>query len=116
MHRREAEISFGELTAAGMNFRIAKSLRVPVDLRRRSVMKDNVDTLKEWYKPVERPKVAAVKPKRIKAKKPKKVEKIKEAGRAKNTKKVKKSKKVKKAKRTKKKTTKIRGYSEPIRA
>jgi len=49
--RRGKGFSLGELSSAGLTFVIAKSLRVPVDIRRRSVLEGNSDTLKGWYKP-----------------------------------------------------------------
>lgn len=41
--RRGKGFSFGELAAAGVSFVIARSLSVPVDLRRRSTLDGNVD-------------------------------------------------------------------------
>jgi ribosomal protein L13E len=49
--RRGKGFSSGELSGAGLTFIIAKSLRVPIDVRRRSVLEPNVGVLKGWYKP-----------------------------------------------------------------
>jgi ribosomal protein L13E len=83
--RRGKGFSFGELSAAGLTYLVARSLKVPVDIRRRSVLDWNVGSLKGWYKPApkkakepkaeeqeEKPKKAKAKPAKKKAKKTKK--------------------------------------------
>ncbi|MDA4132879.1 MAG: ribosomal protein L13e [Thaumarchaeota archaeon] len=78
--RRGKGFSLGELSAASLTFVTAKLLRVPVDIRRRSVLEGNTDILKGWYKPepkkakeptAEKKPKAAKSPKKS-AKKPKK--------------------------------------------
>lgn len=55
MHERRAKgFSFGELSAASITFTIARGLGLPVDIRRRSTLEDNVTELKGWYKPAPR--------------------------------------------------------------
>jgi ribosomal protein L13E len=84
--RRGKGFSFGELSAAGLTLIIAKSLSVPVDIRRRSVLEGNIGALKGWYKPAPK-KAKEPKPEKAKAEKPAK---------KKEKKKVKKEKKAKK--------------------
>jgi ribosomal protein L13E len=83
--RRGKGFSFGELSAAGLTLIVAKSLSVPVDIRRRSVLEGNVGALKGWYKPAPK-KAKEPKPEKVKAEKPakkkekKKVKKAKKEG------------------------------------
>jgi len=81
MHLRSAKgFSLGELAKAGIAFTVAKGLKLPLDIRRRSSLDDNVGRLKAWHKPA--PK---------KAKEPKAEKKAKPAKKAKKApKKVKK--------------------------
>lgn len=58
--RRGKGFSAGELSAVGLTFAVARSLRVPTDTRRGSVLEGNVTALKAWYK-VEPKKPAAPK-------------------------------------------------------
>jgi len=51
LERRAKGFSSGELSAVGLTFGVARSLRVPIDVRRRSVLEGNVGALKGWYKP-----------------------------------------------------------------
>jgi ribosomal protein L13E len=52
MHQRDARgFSFGELASAGVPLNAAKHQDISVDLRRRSVVEQNVEMLKSWYKP-----------------------------------------------------------------
>jgi ribosomal protein L13E len=52
MHERRAKgYSQGELASVGLTKVLALSLDVPIDVRRRSTLQDNVDALKGWYKP-----------------------------------------------------------------
>ena len=77
MQEREARgYSRGELESAGLTFVIARRSKVPVDLRRRSVLDGNVARLKEWYVP--EPKKAVPKKEKEEAEKaPKKAAKRK---------------------------------------
>jgi ribosomal protein L13E len=51
LHEREARgFSFGELSAAGIPINMAKEGDLSVDIRRRSVVEQNVATLKGWFK------------------------------------------------------------------
>ena len=53
MQQRDARgYSLGELESAGIAFIVAKRIRVPLDIRRRSVLEGNVAKLKGWYQPV----------------------------------------------------------------
>jgi len=74
--RRGKGFSLGELSGAGLTFIIAKSLRVPIDVRRRSVLEPNVGVLKGWYKPAPKkakePRAEKEKPVKKAAKKAKK--------------------------------------------
>jgi ribosomal protein L13E len=47
--------SFGELASAGVPLNAAKRQDLPLDIRRRSVMVRNVEMLKGWFKPSDRP-------------------------------------------------------------
>jgi ribosomal protein L13E len=80
--RRGKGFSLGELSAAGLTFIIAKSLRVPVDIRRRSVLETNIGSLKVWYKPAPK-KERGPKPEKAKAEKPAKKKEKKKAKKAK---------------------------------
>ena len=51
LERRGKGFSSGELSAVGLTFVVAKSLKVPIDVRRRSVLEGNIGALKGWYKP-----------------------------------------------------------------
>ncbi len=82
MHERHAKgFSFGELAAAGLTKVAALGLGVPVDIRRRSSLDDNVGALKAWYKPA---------PKKAKEPEPEKAKPVKHTKKA--AKKTKKSK------------------------
>jgi ribosomal protein L13E len=61
--RRAKGFSGGELSVVGLTLVRALSMKVPIDLRRSSVLEGNVGTLKAWYKP------PAKKPKQPKAEK-----------------------------------------------
>jgi ribosomal protein L13E len=51
MHERSARgFSLGELTSAGIPLNAAKREGLSLDNRRRSVVEDNVDKLKGWFK------------------------------------------------------------------
>jgi ribosomal protein L13E len=65
--RRARGYSLGELGSAGITFIAARRVRLPVDLRRRSVLDGNVGKLKGWYVP--EPKRAASE-KQMQAEKP----------------------------------------------
>jgi hypothetical protein len=86
MHRRQARgFSFGELGAAGVGLVFARDHEVMIDIRRRSVLDENVEGLKGWYvPPPKKPKREAVgegaeeKPKK-KAARPKKARKAAKA-------------------------------------
>ena len=69
MSRHEGEMvsrgsrgfSEGELASSGVVLRLAKAWGLPMDIRRRSVLDNNVEALKAWYskaKQVERPSEA----------------------------------------------------------
>jgi ribosomal protein L13E len=73
VERHAKGFSFGELAAVGLTKVAALGLGVPIDVRRRSSLDDNVGALKSWYKPA---------PKKAKEPKP---EKAKPAKRAKKT-------------------------------
>jgi len=52
LHERQARgFSFGELSSAGVPLNAAKSHDLSVDIRRRSVVAKNVETLKGWMQP-----------------------------------------------------------------
>lgn len=82
MHERHGKgFSFGELASVGLTKVSALGLGVPVDIRRRSTLEDNVSALKGWYQPppkkTKEPKTEKPKPAKRKkkaAKKPKKEE------------------------------------------
>jgi ribosomal protein L13E len=78
-HRTAKGYSLGELGSAEIGFDVAKSLGVPIDIRRRSVLDENTDKLKGWYKPGPKPvheaKPKADKPVKVKAKAKKKTKK-----------------------------------------
>jgi hypothetical protein len=61
---------------------VALSLRVPVDLRRRSALEGNIGALKGWYKPAPK-KAKEPKPEKAKAEKPAKKKEKKKAKKAK---------------------------------
>ncbi|MEM0027245.1 MAG: ribosomal protein L13e [Ignisphaera sp.] len=44
--------SLGELKEAGLNYKIARQLNIPIDLRRRSAHKENVENLKRFLEQV----------------------------------------------------------------
>lgn len=49
MERRTGRgYSLGELSAAGLSGMLARAWRVPLDIRRRSVLNPNVESLKSW--------------------------------------------------------------------
>jgi ribosomal protein L13E len=77
-HRPAKGYSFGELEAADISLPAAKSLHLHVDSRRRSVLEENTDKLKGWYK-------AAPKP--VREEKPKAEEKAEKPAKAKPKKK-----------------------------
>jgi ribosomal protein L13E len=53
LHERQARgFSFGELSSAGVPLNAAKDHDLSVDVRRRSVVDKNVETLKGWLEPV----------------------------------------------------------------
>lgn len=86
MHRRDARgFSFGELEAAGVGLVFARDHGVMVDVRRRSVLDENVTALKGWYvPPSKKPKAEAEeaaeeeKPRKKRAARPKRAAKAKE--------------------------------------
>jgi ribosomal protein L13E len=49
--RRARGYSLSELGSAGITFIAARKVRLPVDIRRRSVLDGNVSSLKGWYLP-----------------------------------------------------------------
>jgi ribosomal protein L13E len=52
LHERQARgFSFGELSSAGVPLNAAKNHDLSVDVRRRSVVDKNVETLKGWMQP-----------------------------------------------------------------
>ncbi len=65
--------SLGELSATGLSFEKAKSWKVPLDIRRRSVLDGNVKKLKIWLPVKKAPKIEKpVEPVKPKEEKPKK--------------------------------------------
>ena len=68
MQRSARGYSLGELESAGLAFVVAKKAGVPLDLRRRSVLGANVESLKGWYvppvKPVKKEGAEQAKPKK----------------------------------------------------
>jgi ribosomal protein L13E len=68
VEREGRGFSKGELSGAELPLLLAARWKVPVDLRRRSVLKENVSALKKWFA---RPK----KPGAVAARKPKQAEK-----------------------------------------
>jgi ribosomal protein L13E len=112
MQERDARgYSLGELASVGVSFNVAKRMKVPIDIRRRSVLEGNVGSLKSWYVPepkkpkvetgekAERLKKRAEKKAALLAKKSKKApkpEKVKKKAQNKAAKLAKKSKNVKK--------------------
>ncbi len=73
--------SLGELSATGLSFEKAKSWKVSLDIRRKSILDGNVTKLKSWLptkkarmieKPVEPVKAKEEKPKEVKPKKQRK--------------------------------------------
>jgi ribosomal protein L13E len=85
MHQRDARgYSLGELESAEIAVFVAKRMKVPIDIRRRSVLESNVGLLKSWYVPAPRKAKAAAaeepkaeKPAKKSAKKAKKQPKAK---------------------------------------
>jgi len=63
--------SVGELLGAGFPERLAARLGVPVDVRRRSVLEENLQSLRKWYSP---PANEAAKPARARPSRAKKAE------------------------------------------
>jgi len=52
LHERRARgYSMGELASAGITYLAASRATLPLDIRRRSVLGDNVSKLKGWYQP-----------------------------------------------------------------
>ncbi|HID91085.1 TPA: 50S ribosomal protein L13e [Candidatus Bathyarchaeota archaeon] len=52
--RQSRGFSRGELMGAGLTFREAIRLEIPIDKRRRTVYEENVDTLKQYLKAIRR--------------------------------------------------------------
>jgi len=67
--------SAGELSAAGFPIRLAARWGVPIDVRRRSLLEANVQSLKKWYSPAAKETREPPRAKPSPAKKPKQAEK-----------------------------------------
>lgn len=55
IERRARGFSMGELGGAGFNLREASRLGLTTDIRRRTVLEPNVESLKSWFTPTEAP-------------------------------------------------------------